>query len=99
MKRQPISAALFLIGGLLSLNVGCTNGGGPFLGFAAVPVPISPMLQQKAEDKAWEHERYERVPILGPVTSGGPPVALDPPSDDEVIRAFHRSHPARSATQ
>ena len=25
---------------------------------------------------------------MGPVTSGGPPVALDPPSDDEVMRAL-----------
>ena len=25
------------------------------------------------------------MPILGPITSGGPPVALDPPSDDEVM--------------
>lgn len=93
MRRQPKTLAMCVIGGLLSVSVGCMNGGGPFLGFAAYPIPVSPMLQQKAEDKAWEHERYERVPILGPVTSGGPPVALDPPSDDEVIRVFHRSHP------
>jgi hypothetical protein len=36
-------------------------------------------------------ERYQRVPILGPVTSGGPPVALDPPSPDEVVRALERA--------
>jgi len=33
----------------------------------------------------------ESVPILGPLTSGGPAVALDPPSDDEVIRAMERA--------
>ena len=76
-------------------SVGCTNGGGPFLGFAAFPIPVSPYFQKRAEDKAWEHERYERVPIMGPVTSGGPPVALDPPSDDQVIRVLERSHPTQ----
>ena len=54
---------------------------------------MSPYWQKLQEDKAWEHERYERVPILGPVTSGGEPVALDPPSDDEVIRALEKVRP------
>jgi hypothetical protein len=33
------------------------------------------------------------VPILGPITQGGPPVALDPPSDDEIMRALENAHP------
>ena len=33
------------------------------------------------------------MPILGPITSGGPAVALDPPSDDEVMRALEKARP------
>jgi hypothetical protein len=56
-----------------------------------VPVPLSPYFQKEQENKFWVRERYQRVPILGPVTSGGPPVALDPPSPDEVVRALERA--------
>lgn len=63
---------------------------GPYLGALSVPIPVSPYFQEQEEDKAWEQERYARVPILGPITSSGPPVALDPPSDDEVMRALER---------
>jgi hypothetical protein len=69
---------------------------GPSLGMLGLPVPVSPYFQKIKEDKAWEKERYERVPILGPITSGGPPVALDPPSDDEVMRALEKAHPVQS---
>ena len=41
------------------------------------------------------HERYERVPILGPLQSGGEIKALDPPSDDEVMRAMEKAHPVQ----
>lgn len=57
-----------------------------------IPIPVSPYFQKEREDKFWEHERYERVPILGPVTNG-PVVALDPPSPDEIVRALERAHP------
>lgn len=53
-----------------------------------VPIPVSPYISDRKEDQFWVHERYERVPILGPVTSGGMPRALDPPSEDEVMRAL-----------
>jgi hypothetical protein len=53
-----------------------------------IPTPISPWLQDKMEDRYWETERYKRVPILGPITAGGPPVALDPPTPDEIWRAL-----------
>jgi hypothetical protein len=83
--------------GLLSLvplsSIGCTTSGGPYLGAFAVPIPVSPYFQDKKEDAFWEHERYDRVPILGPITSGGPAGRLDPPSDDEIIRTLERSHP------
>jgi hypothetical protein len=64
---------------------------GPF----AWPIPVSPYFQKMQEDKFWNHERYERAPILGPIIPGGPMVALDPPSDDEVIRAWEKANPAQ----
>src|SRR5690606_732845 len=62
---------------------------------ASIPVPISPYYQKKKEDEFWRKERYERVPILGPVTSVGEPVALDPPSDDEVMWALEKAQPVQ----
>jgi hypothetical protein len=80
-----------LIAGAMT-QTGCvTNQGGPFLGWVSIPVPVSPYWQKLPEDKHHWHERYERVPILGPLTAGGPVEALDPPSDDEVYRALERS--------
>jgi hypothetical protein len=66
---------------------------GPALGIFAFPIPVSPYFQDKEEDEYWEKERYDRAPILGPITAGGPAQALDPPSDDEIIRTLERSHP------
>lgn len=62
-------------------------------GLAGIPLPVSPYWQDDQEDKFWNHERYERVPILGPLTAGGPVVALDPPTPDEVMRALERARP------
>ena len=73
-------------------STGCTHLG-PSLGFVAFPIPISVYQQKQKEDKFWEHERYDRVPILGPITSGAEIVALDPPSDDEVMRALEKAQP------
>ena len=50
---------------------GCMHWG-PHMGISVVPIPVSPYFQDKEEDEFWEHERYERVPILGPITAGGP---------------------------
>jgi hypothetical protein len=66
---------------------------GPSIGILGLPIPVSPYFQDQKEDEFWVHERYERVPILGPLTSGGPAVALDPPSDDEVMRALEKAQP------
>jgi hypothetical protein len=66
---------------------------GPTLGPFGIPIPISPYFQKDLEDKAWMKERYDRVPILGPLTAGGPVTALDPPSDDQIMRALERAHP------
>ncbi len=57
---------------------GVTNGYN--IGLLGYPLPVSPYYQHKAEENFWKKERYEKVPILGPTTSGGPAVALDPPT-------------------
>ena len=71
-------------------TTGCFTAGGPSLGIFSVPIPVSPYFQKIQEDKFHIHERYARVPVLGPVTSGDV-IALDPPSDDEVMRALERA--------
>ena len=87
--------------GIIALSLVSSNGcfwvlsGGPNLGIFSIPIPVSPYLQQREEDEFWEHERYDRVPILGPITAGGPAVALDEPSDDEIMRTLERSHPVK----
>lgn len=95
MKRQytfPIFAVVLAVASLA--NTGCvTNSGGPYLGLFSLPIPVPAYLQDRQEDQFWEHERYQRAPILGPLAAGGPAVALDPPSDDEVIRALEKARP------
>ena len=77
-------------------TTGCFGVSNGFnLGFLGYPIPVSPYYQHKQEEKFWKKERYERVPILGPTTSGGPAVALDPPSDDEVIHALEGARPVQ----
>ncbi len=94
MSQKTTFAALLV---LVLLCLSSLTGCGPYIAFhpgaLAVPVPVSPFFQQTLEDDAWEKERYDRVPILGPITAGGPPMALDPPSQDEVMRALERAHP------
>jgi hypothetical protein len=73
---------------------GCYSlpGTGPGLSFGLpIPVPMSPYFQQELENKFIEKERYERVPILGPITGGAPPAALDPPSEDQIMRALDKA--------
>jgi hypothetical protein len=86
--------ATMLLGlGLLCGASGCAGVAGPNLGVFGVPIPVSPYFQDKKEDEYWIKERYDRVPILGPLTAGGPVQALDPPSDDEIMRALERARP------
>lgn len=95
MYRKTASAAVILAA-LFTLisSSGCTTYGPNVRGSLLLyPIPLSPFFQDELEDKAWEHERYEMVPILGPITEGGPAVALDPPSEDEVIRALEKARP------
>jgi hypothetical protein len=77
----------------LATTTGCFTAYGPSLGLLSIPVPISPYLQDKLEDEAWDKERYATVPILGPITEGGPVKALDPPSHDEIMRALEQARP------
>lgn len=98
MARRVLKKMMVLSLAMISLSSsGCfwLAAQGPSLGPLAIPIPISPYFQKKEEDEFWDHERYERVPILGPITSAGPPVALDPPSDDEVVRALEKAHPVQ----
>jgi hypothetical protein len=89
---------IFTIGcvGVLALAVAATSGcigvGGPGLGAASVPLPVSPYHQQKAEDHAFESSRYGKVVIMPPITEDNH-IALDPPSDDQVMRALEKVRP------
>ncbi len=85
----------FLMGLTSLVTTGCFTTGGPSLGVLSIPIPVSPYFQKAKEDKFHVHERYARVPILGPLTSGGPVTALDPPSDDEVWWALERARPVQ----
>jgi hypothetical protein len=94
MRRiTPITLIIAVAAGALA-STGCTTLG-PSLGIAAFPIPISAYWQKKKEDDFWNHERYDRVPILGPITSGSQIIALDPPSDDEVMRALEKAQPVQ----
>ncbi len=98
MSKRTTSALLGLLVLLTSLSTsGCYSGlatlGFNDLGLLSIPIPVSPFFQDQAEDEAWEKERYDRVPILGPLTAGGPAMALDPPSDDEIMRALEHARP------
>lgn len=84
---------IILLGLAAVSSTGCAGVAGPQLGVFGIPIPVSPFFQDKKEDEYWVKERYQRVPILGPLTAGGPVQALDPPSDDEVMRSLERAHP------
>ena len=98
MSHKTISMAVvsLALATLLSFT-GCMSAYGPtnftMGGWGSVPIPVTPFLQDELEDQAWAKERYETVPILGPITQGGPSVALDPPSQDEIMRALEKARP------
>lgn len=95
MSHRMALAALCTLMAICSLtSTGCVGLSlGTNFGLFGVPIPVSPYYQKKKEDEFWNHERYERAPILPPLMPGGPTVALDPPSDDEVIRAWEKANP------
>lgn len=94
--RPTTAAAVALVCACLCAATGCTHYGPKVAtigGWGSFPIPVSPFFQDALEDQAWMKERYETVPILGPVTQGEAPVALDPPSDDEIMRALEEARP------
>lgn len=95
MNRKGSQTLLTLLVALAAVSsTGCIGmSQGTSLGIFGLPIPVSPYYQHRQEEKFWEHERYARVPIIGPITSGGPPIALDPPSDDEVMMALEKASP------
>jgi hypothetical protein len=98
MSLKAFSAAAVVAACALAAS-GCSTpcgpNTGPFNSALGYPVPVSPYFQKKLEDKFHMQERYNRVPILGPLTAGGPAVALDPPSEDEIIRALEEARPTQ----
>ncbi len=97
--NQFTTSTIAIVLALCSLSTsGCYWGlatAGPSLAPFSIPIPISPLQQKKKEDQFWLKERYDRVPILGPIQSGGEIVALDPPSDDEVMWALEKANPVQ----
>lgn len=91
--RNTLASFVLLALGTVVCFSGCNTVYGPNMGLLGYPIPVSPYFQNKLEDEAWDAERYDSVPILGPITSGGPAVALDPPSEDEILRALEKARP------
>lgn len=94
MRLKRSAPLWLLLAGLAATSTGCVGlETAPTInpGLLSIPVPVSPFYQKRFEDAAWARERYNRVPILGPLTSGGPAVALDPPSPDEIMVALERA--------
>jgi hypothetical protein len=91
--RIPAFRLLTLVALATLSGTGCVGiTSGIDLGFVGVPIPVSPYFQKLEEDEYWNRERYQRVPILGPIPAGGIH-AEDEPSDDEVMRALEKARP------
>ena len=90
-KKPTVLTALLIAMAAVS-TTGCFSSVGPSLGIFSIPIPVTPYWQKSQEDRFHIGERSARVPILGPITDGGPVKALDPPSDDEVWRALERAN-------
>ncbi len=93
MSLQKLNLAVLLFVSSACLFSGCAfpmnTTYGPQTGMWLFPVPVSPYFQKQLEDRFRNKERYERVAILGPITSGnGPPQALDPPTESEILAAL-----------
>ena len=82
MASKKLTWFLVLVAGVVvPLHMGC--------------IPVTPFQHKQYEDAQYVHERYGRVPIMGPLTAGGPSQALDPPTDDEVMWAMERANPVQ----
>lgn len=91
MSLHKLFVSLSLLAPLACLATGCgfplNTTWGPGIN-VPIPIPVSPFFQKQLEDRFRNKERYERVAILGPITSGGVPQALDPPTEAEVMAAL-----------
>jgi hypothetical protein len=97
LKNMALIPVGLLVATVLASSLGCGARVvfGPNLGLLAVPIPVSPYFQKREEDAAWNKKHYERAAVLGPIQAGAPCVALDTPSDDEVIRALEKARPVQ----
>ena len=94
-KKSAYIATRFLLAAVLLSSTGCGPVVfGPNLGALGYPIPISPYFQKKEEDAFWNHKRYDRVPILGPLQAGAPEI-VDAPSEDEVMRQLEKARPVQ----
>jgi hypothetical protein len=98
MIRKRTFTAVGLLAAMVFVSaLGC--GGnvvvGPNLGLLGYPIPMTPYFQKREEDAFHRNLRYDRMPILGPLTAGAPAVALDPPSEDEVMQALEKARPVQ----
>lgn len=90
-KIKLLTAVLLLCG----MCNGCIfTGIGPSIGILSIPIPVSPYFQNKQEERAFE-KRYEGSIVLDPIPGGRPHLAEDPPSEDQIMRAFLKVHPVQ----
>jgi len=94
-KTIIYTSLLSLVAGAMVFSSGCIGLPGPSLGPAGVPIPVPSYIQDQYEDQAFEKERYGRVPILAAIPPGTEHIALDTPSDDEVMRALEKARPTK----
>ena len=96
--KLSTAAYLTLAAVALTVGSGCVTSQGPYLGAAGIPIPVSPFFQDRLEDESWEQERYNRMPILGPLTEDSPDIGMDEPSDAAGSQAdrYTALHAART---
>ncbi len=92
-RNATIIVGFLMLAGLFCVS-GCHTAQGFNVGLLGYPIPVSPYFQDRQEDEFHNQERYARVPIMGPITSG-PHRALDPPSEDEIMRALEEARPVQ----
>jgi len=97
-KTIIYTSILSLVAGAMMFSAGCVGLPGTSLGPLSVPVPVPSSLQDQYEDQAFEKERYNynKTVILAPIPPGTEHIALDTPSDDEVMRALEKARPTKN---
>ena len=61
-SKSVMASALVALGLVISTGAGCSSVApfGPTLGVLAIPIPVSPLLQNQMEDRFCSHERSHR---------------------------------------